>query len=368
MIILHISGARSWGGNEQQLINLVLELKKHNVESNVFGVKDSPLHINCKNKKINFVYGNSKKLTNFKNYKFLKTIITNSNPSLIHLHTSDSVTLFVISDILYKLNTPTVFSKKGISSSVSYLSKLKYNYKNIDKIVCVSEVVKNHFNSALKLNNHNKLCVVYDGVTLQVDQTSSMNLIRKDYLINNDIHIIGNIANHTKAKDLKTFIRVLDVIVNKKGIKNIHFFQIGSFSKSTNELKELIKSLNLTEYITLAGFKQNASKYLPEFDLFLMTSKREGGPTSVLEAFRDKTPVVSTKVGIVNEVIKDGINGFSSNIEDFNDLAIKVLLLVNNSELKNIFADKSYEVFLNNFTTELLGKNTLNVYKEVINK
>tara|TARA_B100000809_G_scaffold226875_1_gene238825 strand:+ start:17698 stop:18807 length:1110 start_codon:yes stop_codon:yes gene_type:complete len=366
MKILHISGARSWGGNEQQLVDVIDELNKFGVESVIFGVNNFDLHQYSKKNNLNFIYCKDKKLNKFINYKYLSEISKRVKPDIIHLHTSDSVTVFTISDLLYKLKIPAVFSKKGISRKMSLLSKYKYNYKNIDKILCVSQVVKEHFEDVIASKNHHKLCVVYDGVKVKNDINTLSEDIRETYQINNKVQIIGNIANHNGAKNLPILVKTLNILVNEKQLKNIHLLQVGAFTRATPELKEMVAAYKLEDFITFTGFKENASSLLSQFDVFLMTSIREGGPTSVLEALYKKVPVVSTRVGVVSEAITDGVNGFISEIEDYKTLANKIEILLNDTSLQDSFKEISYQRFLNNFTSEKLGKNTYKVYQEVL--
>lgn len=367
MKILHVTGARGWGGNEQQLVDVIPELNKKDVESIIFGVENSVIHKYAIKHGFTFITCKEEKLNKFKNYKYLKTVVKNVQPDLIHLHTSDSVTVYTVSDLLFRLKTPTVFSKKGISRKMSLLSKYKYNYKNIDKILCVSQVVKEHFEDVIAAKNHDKLCVVYDGVKV-VNETTDFEDIRKTYSIDQNIQIIGNIANHNGAKNLPTLVKTLHVLVNEKQIKNIHLLQVGTFTGATPELKEMVAEYQLEEYITFTDFKENASSLLPQFDVFVMTSVREGGPTSVLEALYKKVPVVSTRVGVVSEAIEDGKNGFIAEVGDYNELANKIEILLNDEALKESFKEISYQKFLDNFTTEKLGVNTFKVYQEVLSK
>lgn len=366
MKILHISGARSWGGNEQQLVYSIQELNKVGVESFIFGVKNFELHQYALKHDIKFISCKDEKLNKIKNYFYLKVVVKKINPDLIHLHTSDSVTVYTVSDLLFNLKTPTVFSKKGISRKVSFLSKYKYNYKGLNKILCVSKVVENHFKDVLYKNNHYKLCVVYDGVKVEKTNKKCVTSIRDEYNLPKNSILIGNIANHNGAKDLSTFVKTLHVLVNEKKLENIHFIQIGAFTRETIVLKELVKDYQLEEHLTFTNFLEDASLFIPQFDVFLMTSKREGGPTSVLEAFYKKVPVVSTKVGVVCEAIENGVNGFVTKVSDYNSLAEKIELLYNNESLMNSFKEISYEKFLKMFTTEKLGINTYKVYKEVL--
>ena len=49
-----------------------------------------------------------------------------------------------------------------------------------------------------------------------------------------------------------------------------------------------------------------------------MTSKYEGIPIALIEAMASGTPVVTTNVGSINEVVKNYSNGFIGKNKDFN--------------------------------------------------
>ena len=54
MKVLHISGAKGWGGNEQQIIDLIPELNNLKVQNVVLGVRNSLLQRECKMRNITF--------------------------------------------------------------------------------------------------------------------------------------------------------------------------------------------------------------------------------------------------------------------------------------------------------------------------
>lgn len=56
-------------------------------------------------------------------------------------------------------------------------------------------------------------------------------------------------------------------------------------------------------------------------DVYLVTARVEGGPMTVLESLACGTPVIATRVGLVPDVIAEGINGFSAEIGDVTALA-----------------------------------------------
>ncbi len=359
--ILHISGARSWGGNEQQLIDLVNELKGQDIENLVFGADNSTLAKECKKNQIHFIPAKKNKLNKFVNYKYLKQITKELKPDVLHLHTSDSLTTFVISDLIYKIKIPTVFSKKGMGRSSSILSKFKYNYKNVSAIICVSEKVKKEFSEILMKKNRSKLKVIYDGISIHRMKTAN-NLLIKD----SEFKLI-NIGNHVRAKDLPTLIKMMNVLVNELGEKQVQLIQIGEFKDEiTEELRQLIIDFKLENHVKLAGFVEDASSFLSQFDLFVMSSEREGFPLTIYEAFYKKIPVVSTKAGGIPEIIKDNKNGFLTEVGDFKNLAIKIKELLHDKNKQELFKELNYNLFINNYSSQQCALNTNNLYKSLL--
>lgn len=56
-------------------------------------------------------------------------------------------------------------------------------------------------------------------------------------------------------------------------------------------------------------------------DLYLITSRVEGGPLSLLEAWASGVPVVSTRVGMVPDIAQDNQTALLADVEDVNTLA-----------------------------------------------
>lgn len=56
-------------------------------------------------------------------------------------------------------------------------------------------------------------------------------------------------------------------------------------------------------------------------DCYLITSRQEGGPKAVLESMASGVPLVSTRVGQAMDMVKHGINGYMTEVEDADGLA-----------------------------------------------
>lgn len=367
MKILHISGSKSWGGNEQQLIYCIPELNKISIENIVLGIENTVLENQCIENNISFIKVKGKKINNFSNFLQIKNILKDVKPDLIHLHTSNSLTFYVLSDFFLKLKFKTVFSKKAISASSSFISKFKYNYKGIHSVFCVSESVKNDFSQVLSDDNKKKIKIIPDCVPLNILNIKTKINLREQYAINKNTYLIGNIANHTDAKDLITFINVANHLINVLKREDVVFFQIGKYSKRTPKYLEIVKNKKLDKHIIFTDKIENASALNTQLDVFLMTSQREGGPTSVLEAMLFNVPVVTTKVGIVPEIIVDGVNGYIASVKNYEDLAIKIIKLLDNEELRQEFIKRSDLIVKEKFINSVVAKKYFEEYNQIIN-
>lgn len=83
--------------------------------------------------------------------------------------------------------------------------------------------------------------------------------------------------------------------------------------------------------------------YYSVLDLYLITSRTEGGPKSVLESLACGVPVVSTCVGMSKDIIEDNINGFLCNIEDVDQICERSEALILNKKLREYFSKNGIE-------------------------
>lgn len=122
----------------------------------------------------------------------------------------------------------------------------------------------------------------------------------------------------------------------------------------------------MEDYITLTNFKNNAVKYLEQFDIYIMSSQREGLPLTIYEAFAKKIPVISTKAVGIPEVIEHQKNGYLVEIGDYESLAKGLKEYFDNSDKLKEYTEISYNLFHSKFTSKQNAIETLKLYKEVL--
>jgi glycosyltransferase involved in cell wall biosynthesis len=63
-------------------------------------------------------------------------------------------------------------------------------------------------------------------------------------------------------------------------------------------------------------------------DLYLMTSREEGGPKSIMESMSSGTPIVATRCGMAEDLLVDGTNGALAQVGDSGAVAARALELL----------------------------------------
>ncbi len=367
MNILHVSAVKNWGGGENHLENLYFELQTNHTEINqyILCAKGGKFHQRLKKKNYNYIPALLSIKIDLRFVLKIARICSSKKINLIHIHDPTALTLCVISDRIFRNLPPFVFSKKTVFPIKNRKSTLfKYNYKKIKKIICISKATKKI--SSESIEDKSKLVTIYDGIRFDDKTDITPYTLREKLKIKENVTIIGHIGNHIRAKNLDTYVEVINEIINIRKLKNFHFIQIGTFTDRTKMYLKKIKEYNLENYVTFTGFLDNASAFLPQFDIFLLTSQSEGLGMVINEAFYFKVPVVSTNVGGIPEIIKDNENGLLANLADHKKLADHLITLKGDEKLKNIFIKKSYEQLMKDFSSVQMSEKTLKIYKSIL--
>ncbi|WP_029037823.1 glycosyltransferase family 4 protein [Salinimicrobium xinjiangense] len=364
MKILHLSAAQKWGGGENHLENLCHELKEE-IENTVFCVAGGMLHERLKEKEVRVIPAPLANKMDPRFFLKLSRICKKEQFDLLHIHDSTALTLAVMADHFTDLPTFILSKKTSFPIRPRRRTLFKYNYPKIRSILCVSEATKQI--SSKTLSRNERLKVIYHGTRLDNKSEKSPFSLRNRYNIPKEAVLIGNIGNHIEAKHLETFIKTAHQLVNVKQRKDFYFLQIGNFSKRTAALLEMVKEYNLEKHLSFTGYIPEASAFIPQFDIMLITSENEGIPQVIYESFYYNIPVVSTNVGGIPEVIENKINGLLSEAYDHKGIGENLLFLIENPQVIPNFAKISREKLFKHFTSKIMAEKTLKEYKKATN-
>ena len=96
------------------------------------------------------------------------------------------------------------------------------------------------------------------------------------------------------------------------------------------QIERWIKQNKLEHKVNLLGWQDNVAKVMALWHAFALSSLWEGLPCAIVEARLLSLPVVAYNVGGINEVIKDGKNGYLVKPKDIDKLSTAMFKLVEN--------------------------------------
>lgn len=197
-------------------------------------------------------------------------------------------------------------------------------------------------------------------------------------ILNDDIKIYSELEFRKKKAREKLNIKYSNVILSvgsiipRKGhditLKAFHMLNdenLGLYivgGSVNNELSELIEELNIknVHFIDFIG-KDEISDYYAMADIFVLSTRYDTWGLVINEAMANGLPVITTKMCIAGtELIKDNENGFTIEVNDYEELSRKMNILLSNSELRDKIAKNNLSM-INDYTVNTMARshNTL---------
>lgn len=182
-------------------------------------------------------------------------------------------------------------------------------YRKIDEVVCVSESVKQSF--IKRFGEVTKLTVKYNPINdKRIRELSHENIFLHPKKGKITLISVGRMAYPKK------FIRLLKAINNliKENYK-IELWLLGEGEEREN-LEKFVKENKIQDSVFFAGFQKNPYPFIKQADLYVCSSIYEGYSTAVTEALVLGTPVLTTDVSGMREILGDSIYGLITDNDD----------------------------------------------------
>ena len=132
--------------------------------------------------------------------------------------------------------------------------------------------------------------------------------------------------------------------------------------ESRRKLEELIERLKLRSRVFLIGFKENARELLSGADVFVLPSRKEGLPFTILEAAIARVPVVATTVGAISEVVENEASGLLVTPNSKPELVRALLRMYDDHDMRSRMAERLRARVIRDFSEEEMIKRTAQVY------
>ena len=304
----------------------------------------------------------------FKTYKTkeFERVIEEKKPNIVVFHSFWILEYVKISKILNKKNIPyIVVPRSALTNMAVKNSKIK---KIIGRKLFFDRFLKKslaiHF-----LTNEEKENSYYKESSFVVGNGSSLpkiDGITKNTVKTLNINYIGRIAKDHKGLDI--MIKSINSCKKKLQKNKVVFNLYGSdFENNKKEILEMIKELQITNLVKINEpvFNKAKEDVLRETDIFIMTSRYEGQPMSLLEAMSYEVPVIITPGTNMIEDVKEYNAGWICNTDDKVRETLEKVCELNKEEIKGR-GKNARRMIIEKYTWSQVGIDTLDNYKGLL--
>ncbi len=130
------------------------------------------------------------------------------------------------------------------------------------------------------------------------------------------------------------------------------------------EMEQLSLQLGLRDRVVFTGDTDQVESLLASSDIFVLSSKFESLPLSIIEAMRARLPVIASDVGGVSELVTDGVTGFLVPRSDTDSLAKRLQQLIISPEERCRMGHLGRLRYERDFKVEIMAGAVLSLYRE----
>lgn len=366
-IVQIISKIDSGGGAERLVVDLCNQMVQKGHEVILLTLRDNPVtstYLQELSHKVRVVSlhksnGFSCKLM-FSIYVFLKR----ESPDVVNSHLG-AVFPYMIYSIcrLKKIRFyHTIHSVAIKEEPRKWLILVRRLLIRFDKIIFVS-ISKATYNSFVDLYHTKKSPIIYNGRDT-LFPTDRLIYVQKEisaYKFDDKTKVFLSVGRISRAKNQKLLMNVFTRLYNDG--YNVILCILGVDKHAD---KKILNSLEIDkpDNVFLLQAKPNVADYLYCADAFCLSSKYEGLPISILEAYAMGKPVLVTPVAGLLAVVKDGLNGFMSrdlSVQGYYDI-ICAFLSLSQDQIENI-GKLNMDEYQNKYTIQKCAENYLKMYE-----
>lgn len=300
------------------------------------------------------------KLNYLKMFKYLKLVIDEFKPDIVHSHYATSYGLLGALTGFH----PYIISAWGTDvysfPNKSFFHQLifKYNLSKSDSILSTSKAMRDE----LTKYTSRKIIVTPFGININKFKPEIVKSI-----FSKDDFVIGIIKTLEKNYGIEFLIKAFKKVKNNSPLKSLKLMITGKGSQELF-LKNLVSDLKIVEDVVFTGYIEPdlVPDYLNMLDVTVFPSIEESFGVAVLEASACARPVIVTNVGGLPEVVENGKTGFIIEKENSDAIALALEKFISNPELKFELGINGRQKVIQEYNWDDSIKQMISVYEQII--
>ncbi len=295
----------------------------------------------------------------------IRKIIKNNGIDIVHCHDYKAdfygwlAARFTPAKLFATNHLWTKESKKLLC--YEFLDGLLMNF--FHTVIGVSDAISKEIRSELLVKS--KSVTIYNGIDLDKfssNEKDHKKIICEKFNIPLGHRIIGYVGRLSVQKGLVFLLDAAREIIEAH--PNTTFLLVGE-GDMRHLLEMRAQKLGISGNVVFAGIGENIQDYYKAFDIFVLPSLREGLPLVLLEALACQLPVVTTKVGAIPSIVKNGEHCFLIEHSCPQSIANSVEDLIENEEKARKLALKGHELVKEKFSARTMAKQYFDLYAQL---
>ena len=329
-----------------------------------------------------------RELNPFKDYKAyfkIRQLIREFKPDIVHTHAAKAGAVGRLA--AHHEGVPVIVHTFHGHVFHSYFSPLKTRvFLGIERylghrstaIVTLSDIQRQELAHEFRVADHGKFEVIPLGFDLSrfIEQKGEKRIaFREKYNVAEEEIVISIVGRLVPVKNHIMFLKAVKMLAEKT-TKKVRVFIIGDGEERQN-IEKLATDLGLSfnnsdlrekHILTFTSWIKDIDVSNAGSDIIALTSFNEGTPVSLIEAQASGRPIVSTRVGGIADIVKEGETALLCDSDDAATFASHLIRLVEDDQLRKSMSDKGTEHVLAKFSHIRLAKDMSELYRRLLNK
>ena len=242
-----------------------------------------------------------------------KSVLSDWKPDIIHSH-QIGASWYLGQAARQVGHLPVLHTEHGneFSRAANWRQSLKSRLfmhqtaKFIDRFCCVSAEIARVV-TRWRTIPKSKVEVIANGIETEwSDDLPSPESVRASLGIPASARVIGTVGRLAEVKRQDLLIRAIAALKDRFPV--VRLLLVGD-GDERDRLESLAGELKVTERVHFAGYQSKPEQFLRAMDIFALTSRSEGFPISLLEAWVAGLPIVCSAVGGIPDVVTHERNG-----------------------------------------------------------
>lgn len=325
-------------------------------------------------------------LRDYRAYRHIQKIIKDFKPDIVHTHAAKpgavgrlAARSLKVPVIVHTYHGHVFHSYFNRSKTKIIIHTERYLAGKSDMLVAISEQQKKELVYDFKIAGENKFRIIPLGFELdkfRQNQDGKRKKFRDEFQLKDDEIAIGIIGRMVPVKNHSLFLEGIQYVL-EHSTKKIKAFIIGDgetrramevkASQSGISWSSMEKKVERTDLI-FTSWRSDIDVINAGLDIIALTSLNEGTPVSLIEAQAANKPVVSTRVGGINDIVIENKTALLSEINDIEGFGNNLLKLVEDDELRFRLGRHAVDFVIQKFNVQRLADDMASLYNELLVK